>query len=155
MGAPRVKTRGPNLNRTAPAWSKRSLPLYTRIRNIIENAFFWAPIFNHFWYLFRVCSRKVSKRDPGHAPKCQRDAKMSPKVTKIAPNGAQLDPEGPPKNPESVQMQPQGLPETQKHIQMHPKVQKCRHGCHNQAPSHPPSEKNTTRPPNVLRRHEV
>ena len=42
MDAQRLKTGGPNLNRTAPAWSKRSLPLYTRIRHIIADAVFQA-----------------------------------------------------------------------------------------------------------------
>ena len=62
MDAQRVKTGGPNPNPTAPAPSKRCLPLFAQTQNIIENVFISGSILYVFRYFFQLFSQKLFGR---------------------------------------------------------------------------------------------
>ena len=62
------KSRGLNLNRLAPAQSKRTFPFAGKTWNSKEHASISAPFSSPFLLLFQIFSRKVEKGIQGPAP---------------------------------------------------------------------------------------
>ena len=135
----RVKTRGPNPNPTAPARSKRCLPVSTKTHNIMKifpaglpNSVFFDTFFEFF--------RGRCLKDPRPCPKVQkRHQHGGPRVPKWRPGMPNWSPEVP--------------RSTKRTSTCAPNSKNVGAGATMELQSHPQCQKDTTSPPKVVLMH--